>query len=220
MTSRLNHLIGLVAVLACGASAAAGNLVTNGSFEAQGPALNGGGYCYLGNASLECGSLPGWTGELPVMSSASSAWGTPSSQAGWSAALGGLQVGLQNTSHLEQFVTLAAGTYTLSWVDAGRASYNDARYTVSFDGQSLGTFATAAGQGWSMHSINFQAAGSGTLSFQGITFAGAGADRTAFIDGVGLTVAVPEPASAAMLLAGLCGLGVFAARRAGLRHQA
>lgn len=220
MKSRLNHLIGLAAVLASGASVAAGNLVPNGSFEAAGPVLVAGSYCYLGYAPLECGSLPGWTGELPVMTSASSAWGVPSSLANWSSALGGMQVGLQNTSHLEQLLALAAGRYTLSWVDAGRAGYNDARYTVSFDGQSLGSFATASGQGWSVHTVTFTAAGSGTLSFQGISFAGAGADRTAFIDGVSLTAAVPEPASAAMLLAGLCGLGVFAARRVGLRAQA
>lgn len=175
----------------------------------------GGSYCYRNYLPLECGSLPGWdTSTLPVMTTNSGAWGNPSGLGGWTATNGSLQVGLQNTSFLEQAVVLpGAGSYTLTWQDAGRAGYGNEQYSVSFGGVSLApTFTTASGQGWNSHSITFNALGNGLLKFQGIAVS---TDGTAFIDTVSLTAAVPEPGTYALLLAGLAAVGAVAKRRSG-----
>ena len=122
-------------------------------------------------------------------------------------------MGLQNTSHVEQMVSLAAGDYTLSWADAGRAGYFDTAYDVFFAGVRLNaaSFVTVAGQAWSRHSIDFSVAGSGELRFQGQY----SIDGTAFIDDVVLTARaaqVPEPQSLALAAAALAAL-VAASRR-------
>jgi hypothetical protein len=110
-----------LALLAATGSAQA-NLLVNGSFEQPGPNVAAAGsYCYLGYAPLECGSLPGWSGEMPVIASSSGAWGNPSGLAGWNVAQGAVLIGLQNASHAVQNVGLSAGSYNLSWSDAGRA---------------------------------------------------------------------------------------------------
>ena len=188
-------------------------LVTNGSFEAVGPDLSkGGSYCYLNYAPLECGSLPGWTGALPVIASTSGAWGNPSGMAGWDGSFGAVLAGLQNTSYVQQGLTLAAGTYTLTWNDAGRAGYGNTAYDVYYGSSLLGHFATTSGQAWGVHSVNFSATGADVLKFQGLAVS---ADGTAFIDKVAVSVsAVPEPASAAMLAAGLLAVSLLRRRSA------
>lgn len=202
----------LALLAATGASRADANLLVNGSFEQPGPSFVAGSYCYLGYASLECGSLPGWSGVLPVIASSSGPWGNPSSLTGWDSAQGAVLVGLQNASYAVQHVGLSAGNYTLSWSDAGRAGYDSTAYTVSFAGQLLGNFGTTAGQGWAAHTQAITVTGAGDLRFQGQAIS---ADGTAFIDDVQLTAAVPEPASLARALAGLAGIGWVARRKAG-----
>ncbi len=203
-----------IALLAAtGAARAEANLLVNGSFEQAGPSFAvAGSYCYLGYAPLECGSVPGWSGALPVIQSSSSPWGTPSSLSGWDNAQGAVLIGLQNASYAAQTVGLAAGSYTLSWSDAGRSNYGSGTsYTVSFDGQDVGSYSTTLGQGWATHSLALTATGPGVLRFQGQAIS---ADGTAFIDDVRLTAAVPEPGSLALLLAGLAGIGLVARRKA------
>ena len=202
-----------VALLAAtGTARADSNLLLNGSFDQPGPNFVAGSYCYLGYAPLECGSLPGWSGVLPVIASSSGPWGNPSSLTGWDSAQGAVLVGLQNASYAAQNVGLSAGNYTLSWSDAGRAGYDPTAYKVSFGGQEVGSFSTIGGQGWATHSLAFTATGAGNLRFQGQAIS---ADGTAFIDDVRLTAAVPEPASLALMLAGLVGICWVTRRKPG-----
>ena len=136
----------------------------------------------------------------------------------------------ENNTHVEQSLDLVAGTYLLTWADAGRRHYGATRYDVLFGNSLLNatSFATLPGQAWSTHSLSFTASGPGALRFQGLAYS---ADGTAFIDNLSLTLTaaapaaapaastgqVPEPTSfglvaVALMLAGLGG-------RAGLRRR-
>lgn len=212
----LRHWIATAAFLAA-LPAAHASLVKNGSFESPvaGSAFSN-QYCYLNSAAnIGCNmstfSLAsfGWTGSTPVIRANSSAWGNPSGLGGYS--FGSQLVGVQNLSSIEQALDLIAGTYTLTWADAGRGgNYAAALYDVEFGDAVLGSFNTARGQAWDQRTVTFFAAGDGTLRFRGKSTAGGG-DRTAFIDNVGLTLvaaAVPEPASLALVMAALAAAGL------------
>jgi hypothetical protein len=193
--------------------AAHAGLVINGSFEAP-LALSAASnqYCYLNSAAnIGCNMTTlsvanfGWTGTAPVIRANSSDWGTPNTLAGY--AHGNQLVGIQARSSIEQTLDLIAGTYTLTWADAGRRNYAAALYDVEFDSLVLGSFGTAAGQAWGQRSLTFFAAGDGTLKFKGRT----AVDGTAFIDNVSVTLsaaAVPEPGSLALVMAALAATGL------------
>lgn len=191
--------------------AAQAQIVTNGSFEAAGPNLVAGSYCYLGYAPLECGSLPGWTGGLPVMTSNSGPWGNPSALAGWDSSFGAMQVGLQGNSYMEQTLNLSAGDYLLTWSDAGRSNYGSpSAFEVKFGGQTLAAHSLSLGQGWTARSVQFHANGAGVLRFAGTI---GNTDNTTFIDKVAVT-AVPEPTSALLMAGGLAAVSLLRRRRA------
>ena len=146
MPSTLAHLSTLAAAaLLLGAPAANAQLV-NGGFDAPETQQTGDGYCYLGIGDYrECGSVPGWSGYFQVISAQSSAWQTPAANGGWSSSQGSRLAGLQNSSHMTQDVTLAAGSYTLSWLDSNRVWYAGNTYEVRLDGNLLGSFSTVPG---------------------------------------------------------------------------
>jgi hypothetical protein len=195
--------------LTCAALPAQANLLTNGSFEAAGPSLAGAGsYCYLGiGDSRECASVPGWTGTLQIIAANSGPWNNPSATAGWSAAQGSRIAGLQNSSYMEQTLNLAAGNYTLTWLDSNRSSnqYSGTSYAVRLDDLTLASYSTSVGDAWAANSLTFAAtAGSHTLRLQGLRTSG---DGTAFVDMLSVN-AVPEPASIALVLVGLAGVAM------------
>jgi cell surface hyaluronidase len=101
----------------------------------------------------------------------------------------GTQVGfLQGTGSFSQVVAgMAAGTYQLSFSAAQRANAQASRqdFRVLVDGVAVGTF-TPSGSAYSSLTATFTvAAGSHTITFQGLD--SAGGDNTAFIDNVRLT---------------------------------
>jgi hypothetical protein len=222
ITHRLASLATISALsLACSSGAFAVELLTNGSFEAAGPNFNPGGsdgsYCYMnfpGPQPLNCGSVPGWSGNAALIKASSLPWYNPSGLGNWgNTAKGDVLVGLQNFSALTQAVTLLAGTYTLSWTDAGRGGPHDTNsYNVFWDATQLNaaSFTTLNSQAWSSHSLTFTAAGAGVLKFQGT---GPGPDGTSFIDTVSLTSVVPEPEGYGLALAGAAVLVAGARRR-------
>ena len=187
-------------------------LLVNGGFESA-VQLNADGYCYQGWPGQDCGGISGWNGVLPLQIAATSTfWGSPGVLAGFDASLGHQVAAIQNTYNLQQAVTVTGGSYALQWLDAGRPAYDDQQYEVRFSGTILGTFDVQAGQAWSLHQATFTApAGLHLLEFAGV---GAQTDGTVFLDNIRLTAvsAVPEPASSALLLAGL-GLVAGVARR-------
>ena len=208
----LRHWLATAAFLAA-MPAANASLVVNGSFESPvATSTFSNQYCYLNiAATIGCNmstfSLAnfGWGGSTPVIRANSSAWGNPSGLGGY--ASGSQLVGVQGGSSIWQALDLMAGTYTLTWADAGRRSYAAANYDVEFDNVVLGNYGTAPAQAWAQRSLTFFAAGDGTLRFRGRT----AVDGTAFIDNVGLTLvaaAVPEPASLALVLAALAAAGL------------
>ena len=197
-----------LAVLSAMASPAhADELLTNGSFEAA-VSLNSGGYCYFS----ACGWIPGWDNtNAAIIQADSSAWQAPSSLANFDASFGSQVAGLQNNSTLVETFSGGAGTYTLTWFDAGRnylAGTTSQQYAIYLNETRVGsTYSVGQAQAWGSHSLTFTSAGgSQTLSFVGLT-SGSGVDATAFLDNISLTgpltSSIPEPSTAALLLAGM-----------------
>jgi hypothetical protein len=201
--------IAIAAALTFAPAAHAAGIV-DGSFETQGSASGLGlgisRFCYF--PACATGAWSGGAGG-GLRDEEDGAFGGPPTADGSYTAF------LQNLGFISQTFSIAqAGAYLFGWTDAGRPqmptlggnqSYlvtladlaNATTYTLYSGSTTSGQPFTARSSG----SISL-AAGTYTLSFNGLTSAG---DETAFIDAVTLTnaaAAVPEPATWAMMILG------------------
>lgn len=136
------------------------------------------------------------------------------------AAGGGMCIDLDGSSGdagiLSRNLSLTAGTtYTAYFDIAGSQRGGSESLLVSFGTATLLLDPLASGSPWTTYSLTFTPTASGSF---GLTFNNAGGDNMgAMLDNVSV-VAVPEPESYALLLAGLGLMGTVARRRA--RKQA
>ena len=204
----------VVSLSAVGAHAAVTDLVANGSFEQSASSITS-NYCYE-NASGPPGcpsAVPSWGGDFVLIRSSNSGFGSTSPTP-----YGDTFIGLQNDRLATQTINFTTpGQYTVSWSDAGRVGSGNEAYSVFIGNALVGNGLTTSGQDWTTRSYVYSTTlGSGvqTLKFQGLNTAG---DNTAFIDNVSITSisAVPEPASWALMAAGLLATAAFARKRRG-----
>lgn len=206
---RTSVLLALVLLVA--AQPARAVSLVNGSFEDD--ALAADSFCISFAAPL-CASLTGWSGDVYLVN------GSPGPIAPQLPIPDGEQFAMiQSTAVMQQSVTIdVAGSYRLTWSDAGRAHYiganGNASYDVSFDGTVLGSYDTVTGSPWASHSLTFHAnAGVFTLEIAGTTPASAG-DNSVLLDAF---VLVPEPSA---LCLDAAALAFLACRSAALRRRA
>ena len=201
-------------VAAVAAQASPVNLVSNGGFDGStGDYVYNGTPAsvaiYYGSVPTQAGTVAGWDGSFVSITSNSGPWYTPSSLPGFDAvAQGGYIAGVQADATLDQALSLAAGTYTLTWMTANRGA--DQTYSVLFNGEQIDELTTTTSAGWTTESVTFTTGGGTGLSFVGDTSFGE-RDATSLIDNVSVTAAVPEPTS--LLMMAVATLGLLAWRR-------
>ncbi|MES2129833.1 MAG: FxDxF family PEP-CTERM protein [Pseudomonadota bacterium] len=197
-----SQALALVAMLAAGSAQA--NLIVNGDFEANKANVVAGDYLmYPGGSSAITGWTVGGTSVDLVNESYNSIGNTVSVD----------MLGTPGPGSISQNFAVSAGSwYTLTF-DQSRNVYaaNGVGVDVSF-GSATGHWDSLLGvNNVESHTLSFQATETGmaTLSFMSTTVPGENYSG-ALIDNV--VVAVPEPETYGMLLAGL-GLVAFMARR-------
>lgn len=197
----------VIASALAGAPARAG-IILNAGFEAT---QYGTGYYTYPNTTLDNWTYTGQSGLINA--SGTSAWYTGSGPTGF----GGNQYAfVQTTGSISQSFSSVAGSFSLSFLDAGRTASccsGNQTFQVLIDSIVLGTFSTTANGLFAAQNIPliYLTAGQHTLAFAG-TDPGGG-DVTSFIDNVNLTASVPEPSSLLLFGSALFGVALLFRRR-------
>ena len=210
--------IGLAGVMGAAAMTMASPAIAqiaDGSFETQAPAEIGGdpsGYCYGPGPTCTGVNTP-WEATLGggFQLETNAAWPGTDTPAG--SYYGFIQAGGWLT---QEFTADATGSFILEFLDAGRNRAEpfsgNQFYEVLLNGSSIFSGATTEGQPFTARvsdPFNLVMGQLYTLSFHGLT----STDETAYIDDVRLAVAVPEPATWAMMLLGFGAIGFNMRRR-------
>jgi hypothetical protein len=183
-------------------AAASTNLITNGSFEANAQA----------NTTWNIyNNLTGWTGGRGGIELRNNVAGK--------AYEGKNYVELDttaNSSMSQSFNTLLGQAYVLSFAYSPRegVATSSNGIQVLWNGADLGTFTgtgAASGNVWEVETLNvFGTGGLTTLSFKSV---GRSDSYGGSLDSVSVTTAIPEPATYALMAAGLGLMGFMARRR-------
>ena len=232
MKSLSTFALAAVASACFTASAVAQNHILNGGFEQISLTLPYNGACPSpgapsGALSGAACTAEGWTGSYyvangPTYFGSGASFGVPMPLPD------GGQSAILQTFHdwggpyVQTSVSLPnSGLFVLSFFLANRSypSRDSAPQTVSvyWDGEVIpGAVFSMLPEMWTKYEIEFSAeAGIHTLSFAGESVSSR--DQTAFLDGVSLISAVPEPGVLAMWISGLIGLFGLCARRKAMR---
>ena len=131
----------------------------------------------------QVGTVAGWDGSFVSIASNSGPWNTPErpGRASTRRRKAATSPASRPTRTLTQNLTLAAGTYTLTWTTANRGA--DQTYSVLFNGEQIDQLTTTTSAGWTTESVTFSTDGGADLSFVGDTSFGE-RDATSFIDNV------------------------------------
>jgi PEP-CTERM motif len=186
------------------------NVALNGSFES--PGLTFRSFC-ITFFTPACPAILSWSGNFYLVNddSGGGIGGVPTPPI----PDGAQYIMIQTTGNADQSITLTqAGTYNLSWFDAGRTFFSNVEsYSVIFGGNTLGFFTTTTTSPWTQHTIQFSGSpGTFTLSFLGTNLSGG--DNSFFLDNVQLdgpppvTGAAPEPSTLALAAAALVAVAV------------
>jgi len=219
MTKSILAALAAVSALASTPAMSATGLV-DGGFESQAASVSS--YCYFGfstpggaacdtgawSANPEGGSGFQYEGNNP--------WpGNPTPD-------GSFYAFVQGGGVLQQIFSVATtGLYSFDWLESGRTlgGYDgDHYYEVFIDGAKIGSGTTTDNATWLANgssAVKLNAGQSYTLAFKG-TYSG---DTTSFIDAVSMN-AVPEPATWAMMIVGMGGIGASMRRRPRVRMVA
>lgn len=203
-------------ILLAAPMAANATTLIDGSFETKGSAAPVTTFCYdsPAGAQVRCAASP-WVGG-GVIKSGNAAWGGTTTSAGTYFGF------IQGRSSVSQsFTATENGTGVFTWLDTNRGNLGALQsYSVKLISAGLtvelGTYTSQLGRFVARSTDSFALANgaSYTLRFTGL--APVGADRTAFIDNVAITVTpspVPEASTWMMLIVGFGFIGRANRRR-------
>lgn len=179
--------------------------------------VSAGNYSYAADAQIwslpsnTVVSVPGVTfaGAAGVQNNAP-AWGfptapAPGSNAGFLQSYPSLNLGVIT---IDTDILEAGRLYTVTFDSAARLMTGPDPFTVSYNGNVLGTI--TPGSSWTQSVFNFVAVNGQDLVFSAIRIDG---DHASGIDNIAISAAVPEPATWAMMILGFLGVGYLSYRR-------